>query len=291
MSAQPRWRQNVIRSVYLSIAPEFLGTALLAFLGGAIVAVTGLKSISDGAVTVERSLVIALTDGFLFYGLVYLTMKLSNQTSGYLNPYVPSRTVSSPTLPSHCLCPLVRCPTLTCRLDSHPHSLRRAFSIGLCIVNMYAHASRWHIIRALAYVAAQIAGALVGVAMILAMVPNALESNDKTGVPALLFDESAAAAFGLTTTLSVFLMFVILSVRNNEGRMTSLLLCFAYMAARLLTQPLCGGYLNPARTLAHAVVGGGDRGWRLLWIDMVGSVLGSVIAGVFYLVWVRKWRE
>ncbi len=85
-TVQPRWKKYVARSVFLSIAPEFLGTMLFSFLGGAIVAITG--KFMDEAVSAERAMTIAFVDGFLFYSLVYLTMKLSFQTSGYLNPYV-----------------------------------------------------------------------------------------------------------------------------------------------------------------------------------------------------------
>ncbi len=133
---------------------------------------------------------------------------------------------------------------------------------------------------------------MVGVVMILAIVPDVMSDLNRTGIAVPQFDEvTAPAAFGVTVVLSVFLMFVILSVRNNEGRMTSLILCFSYIAARLISQPLCGGYLNPARSLAHAVVRGGDRAWQYLWIDMAGTWVGSILAGVLYLVWVRKWRD
>lgn len=237
----------------LSLAPEFLGTMMLTFLGGAIVAVTGDSSIENGSVTIPRALAVALVDGFLFYGLVYITMKLSNQTSGYLNP---------------------------------------AFSAGLGVVNMYARANRWHIVRIIAYMVAQIAGAMVGVGMIVAMVPGVLSRPlEKTGAPVLIDENAPWAAFGLTTVLTVFLMFVTLSVRNNEGRMTSLLLCFAYIAARLIVYPLCGGTLNPARALAHATVGGDNKIWSFVWIDISGSMLGAMLASVLYLLWVRKWRE
>lgn len=47
--------------------------------------------------------------------------------------------------------------------------------------------------------------------------------------------------------LSFFLMFVIFAVRGNEGRMSSLLICFTYIGVRLVSYPITGGYLNPGK--------------------------------------------
>jgi len=240
--ASERAKKGLAKSVYLSMAPEFFGTLLFSFLAGSMVAVTNI--VNGGGITLDRAITVAFIDGFLYYAMVFITMKLSNQTSGYLNP---------------------------------------AFSTGLLIVNLYTNLSIWFVIRAVAYIIVQLVGGIAGVALVLAIISD----RKALAVPMIA---TPPAAFALTAVLSCFLLFVILSVRNNEGRMSSLIMCFAYIAARAISFPVCGGHLNPARSLAHALLSGSRSAMNNLWVDMGGAMTGCIVAGFCYLAWIRKWN-
>jgi aquaporin-4 len=236
-----RYKRQVGRSVLLSLAPEFLGTFFYTFLAG-VVTVMSLSA-SHGGLKLSNGLTVALLDGFVYYALVNLTMKLSYQTSGYLNP---------------------------------------ALSFALCAVNMASNWSVWHVIRTFACWVMQITGALLGVFAVSAL------SSTESGAAKLNLGVTALSALGLSIILSTFLTFVILAVRANEGRMSSLVLCFAYTAVRCLAFLAYNGSLNGARALAHAVVPGR---WEYVWIDWAGSFLGATIGALCFLVWGKKWRD
>lgn len=237
----PKWKRQIGRSVLLSLPPEFIGTLLYSFIAGCIT-VTSLTA-SRGGLKLANALTVAMLDGFMYYALVYLTMKLSFQTSGYLNP---------------------------------------AFSFGICIANLYSNWSLWHIGRTLAFWVVQVGGALLGVLAVSGVLPT------DAAVAKLNIGVSALSAFGLSAVMGTFLTFTILAVRNNEGRMSSIILCFAFIAVRLLAFLAYNGTLNCARALAHAVIAGE---WTYVWIDFAGSFLGATIGALCFLLWVKKWRE
>jgi glycerol uptake facilitator-like aquaporin len=196
------------------------------------------------------------TTGFLFYGIIFLAMKMSNNNSGFLNP---------------------------------------AFTLALFIINISradATTVWWHILRLFAYWFMQFAAALLGVLTIFGIVPGVSTLGQERGgisIPSL--NETPVAAFLMTIMLSLFLTFLILSVKQNEDRSSSLIICFGMIATRLVSFPLVNGYLNPARTLAHAINAGGANGaYANSWIDIGGSFIGSGVAAGLFLLWMRKKR-
>lgn len=78
--------KEILLNFLLCSIPEFFATLLFTFMGGAVVFITG--SIVNDAVTSHRVLTVAITDGFMYYGFLYMAMKLSYSSSGFLNPYV-----------------------------------------------------------------------------------------------------------------------------------------------------------------------------------------------------------
>jgi len=195
---------------------EFLACMLFVFFGGAIVAITG--DITSEGFTCSRVITVAVTDGLIFYALVYLTMKLGGGRGGYFNP---------------------------------------SLTFALAMVDLYLD-KNWclHAARAFAHVMAQTLGGFVGALLILATIPNVLSGLEKTGAPVPNFGETSGSVFLLSFFLSFFLVLVVLTVRSNEERKSSLIIAFAYIALRLLAFPLSFDTLNPARSFAHAVVSG-----------------------------------
>ncbi len=242
----PRWKRQIGRSVLLSIPPEFLATLLYSFIAATVSIVA--NEAANRSVQLSSVLAVALLDGFVYYALVFLAMKLSFQTSGYLNP---------------------------------------AFSLGVCVVNMHSNWSGWHVVRMVSFWAVQIIGGILGVLMAVGITD---QSADASAVRPQL-DVPWGSALAISFVLGTFLMFVVLAVRSNEGRMTSILFCFSFIVARLLAAVAYAGPLNPARSFAHAIAAGTARAWADVWIDVIGSFLGAAVGSVCFLFWAKKWRD
>jgi aquaporin Z len=126
--------------------------------------------------------------------------------------------------------------------------------------------------RVPAYVTSQCAGALAASELLYVLFP----SNSTLGatVPA----GSAIQSFTLEVVLTLFLMFVILGVSTGakEKGITAGIAVGAVIAFEaLFAGPISGASMNPARSLAPAVVSGhvGD-----LWLYLTAPVLGAAAA-------------
>jgi aquaporin Z len=135
----------------------------------------------------------------------------------------------------------------------------------------------------------------------LACVPRALSGVERTGIEVSLLvsfhlllihvlrsvgvsfpnlGESSVRGFLLEVILSFFFVLVVLSVRLNERRHSSFILAFAYTTVRLISFPLTGGSLNPARVLAHSIVG---TYFYYFWISFIAPLIGALLGTVSFL--------
>ena len=133
-------------------------------------------------------------------------------------------------------------------------------------------ARRFPVRRAAAYVAAQCAGAVVASASLRLLFPE--DAILGATIPA----GPAIRSVVLEVLLTFFLMFVILSVSTGaeEKGVTAGIVVGAVVALEaLFAGPICGASMNPARSLAPAVVSG-----RLdsLWIYLVAPTAGALLA-------------
>ena len=82
--------------------------------------------------------------------------------------------------------------------------------------------------------------------------------------------------------LSVYLAIMALAVdRRAPVGWAGLMIGLAVAAAILMSGPLTGGSLNPARTfgpLLITTIGGGDTAWGDLPVYVIGPVLGGAVA-------------
>ena len=125
---------------------------------------------------------------------------------------------------------------------------------------------------AVPYVLSQCAGALTASALLRFLFPQ----NELLG--ATLPSGPAAQSFVLEVVLTAILMFVILNVSTGakEKGITAGIVVGAVIAVEaLFAGPICGASMNPARSLAPALVSG-----RLesLWIYLLAPVLGALLA-------------
>ena len=135
-----------------------------------------------------------------------------------------------------------------------------------------------------AYVVAQIAGAFAGAGLLYAIASMAA---GKAGVTALGTNGFGKIGMGGAFLVEVILTFVFIYLINGvtsdptksncAGLMIGLTLCFVH----ILGIPLTGTSVNPARSLAPAVILGGEA-LSQVWVFIVAPFLGSALAAFAY---------
>ncbi len=126
--------------------------------------------------------------------------------------------------------------------------------------------------RVLPYMMAQFLGGLAASGTLRGLFP------DQPGLGATLPAGSAMQSFVLEVILTGLLMLVILSVSTGakEKGITAGIAVGAVIALEaMFAGPICGGSMNPARSLAPAVVSGQLSG---LWIYLLAPSLGALLA-------------
>jgi aquaporin NIP len=122
------------------------------------------------------------------------------------------------------------------------------------------------------YAAAQIGGALVGSGVVKTLFPSSLTLG------ATLPSGSLTQTFILEIILTAILMLVILSVSTGakEKGITAGITIGAVVALEaMLAGPICGASMNPARSLAPAILGGN---FQHLWLYPTATILGALLA-------------
>jgi aquaporin Z len=141
--------------------------------------------------------------------------------------------------------------------------------------------------RALAYIVAQILGALAA-ALVLTLTYRDLERNAdgvNLGVPAVGANLTSGNALVMEIVLTFFLMFVIFGVavdsrstRFVPGLAIGLTITMDIFAGAAVS----GAIMNPARYLGPAIVQAGDGNWEDAWIWIVGPIVGAAIAALLF---------
>ncbi len=144
--------------------------------------------------------------------------------------------------------------------------LNPAVTLGLAVARRFAWRS------APGYVAAQCLGALAASGLLRALFPE-------SGVlGATLPGEEAGQSFVLEVIITALLMLVILGVSAPDQAgwpVVGLGIGGTVALAALFAGPVSGASMNPARSLAPAVVSGH---WQGLWIYLLAPVVGALLA-------------
>jgi aquaporin PIP len=147
-------------------------------------------------------------------------------------------------------------------------------------------ASRISLIRALVYIVCQLAGAMVGSALVRAVDPSGFKAalgaakrlnswaNIGTGLGAEL----------LLTAVFVFIVFAAVDQKRGANSahvpaLVPLAIGTALFLCHLDAVPIDGCSVNPARSFGTAVVA---RTWQHHWIFWVGPIVGGAAAGLLY---------
>jgi MIP family channel proteins len=126
------------------------------------------------------------------------------------------------------------------------------------------------------YLAAQFAGAIA------ASVVLRLLFGDVAHLGATLPASGAGQSLGLEFVLTFFLMFVIISVATDTravGQAAALAIGGTVGLEAMFAGPICGASMNPARSLAPALVSGT---WQDQWLYVAGPILGALAGALVY---------
>jgi aquaporin NIP len=130
---------------------------------------------------------------------------------------------------------------------------------------------------AAAYIAAQIVGASIGALLLLAVWTDQPASLGST-VPSV----GAGSALVYESTLTAFLMFVIMAVATDTravGAAAAIAIGGTIGLDALFGGPVTGASMNPARSFGPALVAGE---WTDFWVYVVGPVMGAALGAFAY---------
>lgn len=133
-------------------------------------------------------------------------------------------------------------------------------------------------VNAVGYVVAQIVGAIVGSVLLLVVAGQNAVRATASGYP----EGKMIEAIVVETVLTAIFLLVILTVTKRAPNQAALAIPLTLSAIHFAGIPFSGASVNPARTLAPALVGGTLDGTILVWI--VGPLLGAAIGWAIYRV-------
>ncbi len=131
----------------------------------------------------------------------------------------------------------------------------------------------------LRYIAAQVVGAFVG-SLLLALL---LGGFGALGANGLVGNTTVWVALVVEVILTFVFTTTILGVtdKKENGHVTGIVIGLTLVLVHLFGLPFTGTSVNPARSLAPAVLQGGDALCNV-WIFILAPIVGAVLAGLFY---------
>lgn len=138
------------------------------------------------------------------------------------------------------------------------------------------------ILRGIAYMIAQVGGGLLGALLISCATPDAY--HGRLGSHFWDSNLSNFDGFMLITVLSGILVFIVFATQfdpHNIGKLAAIPIGFGIVVANLVGYVFVGPPINPARTLASAVVYGT---YDHIWVYWAAPAVGSTIAALLYVV-------
>jgi aquaporin NIP len=130
---------------------------------------------------------------------------------------------------------------------------------------------------AAAYIAAQLAGAVAGALLLLAVWPDQPAQLGAT-VPSV----GIGSAFVYELVLTAFLMFVIMAVATDTravGAAAAIAIGGTVGLDALFGGAVTGASMNPARSFGPALAAGE---WKDFWVYLAGPILGAILGALAY---------
>lgn len=129
------------------------------------------------------------------------------------------------------------------------------------------------------YIIAQVIGAFIG-SLLLALL---LGGFDTLGANGLVGETTVCIALVVEVILTFIFTTAILGVtdKKENGHVTGIVIGLTLVLVHLFGLPFTGTSVNPARSLAPAVLQGGDALCNV-WIFILAPIVGAILAGLFY---------
>lgn len=136
----------------------------------------------------------------------------------------------------------------------------------------FALAKKFELKQVAPYIISQIIGAFLASFILKYLFPN----NELLG--STLPSGTALQSFILEFILTFFLMLVIINVATGskeQGMFAGLAIGSTVLLEAMFAGPICGASMNPARSLAPAIVSGNTEH---LWVYITATILGAALA-------------
>ncbi len=135
------------------------------------------------------------------------------------------------------------------------------------------------------YIIAQILGALAG-SLVLALCLGSFKALGANAYGGMLPNDTKVSlliAFIIETVLTFFFITVILTVtkKKEHSNIAGIIIGLTLVLIHLLGIPFTGTSVNPARSLAPALLQGGEA-LKQVWVFIVAPIIGGVLATLFY---------
>jgi len=137
-------------------------------------------------------------------------------------------------------------------------------------------------VSAIAYIAAQLIGAVIGALLVNALLPTSLlDITGTLGTPALDGQISFINGIAIEAILTFFLVIVIFgtAVDSRGPALGGMAIGLTITMDILAGGPLTGAAMNPARALGPALISGTWANHLVYWI---GPIIGSLAAALLY---------
>jgi MIP family channel proteins len=134
---------------------------------------------------------------------------------------------------------------------------------------------------AVAYIVAQLAGAVLGAYTLKLVIPGGILALGTMGTPALANAMSFPTAIGLEAVLTFFLMSAVMgtAVAEEAPKVGGFGIGLTLVFDILVGGPLTGAAMNPARAFAPALMSGT---WYAQLVWWIGPIIGAVVAAVLW---------
>ena len=164
---------------------------------------------------------------------------------------------------------------VSCTMTISGGHLNPAVTLGLLATR------RIDLVSAGAYIAAQLAAAVVAALLVKALFPPNAVRSALLGVPVIASSVSLGQAIGLEAVLTFFLMSAVYgtAVSPDAPRVAGFGIGLVLLFDILVGGPLTGAAMNPARAFGPALVSGEWLGHLAYWI---GPILGAVAASLLW---------
>ena len=150
-----------------------------------------------------------------------------------------------------------------------------ALTLGLWVTRRLDH------INTLAYIIAQLLGAVAGAVALVMLYPDTLREGANLGTPLLGSGVDFMQAIGIELVLTFFLMLAVFgtALDSRGPRIGGFGIGLVITVDILAGGPLTGAAMNPARTFGPALI---NVTWDDHLVYWIGPIVGAVLAALLY---------